>query len=145
MARKNSTIVSRYPPDMVYLVAEKMVQVLNDVGTNTALMTGDFPPSVLADRNTRLHTASTVVSDAESKLKSHREARDDESNATYEAIVRSHDMAKGVFGSRSVEYKRVKSVYDELKKKRVRKGAAAVAANTNTPLASDTNIGAASQ
>ena len=127
MTRKNATIVNRYPADVVYLVAERMVQVLNDVAPNTALMTGEFTPAVLAGNSGRLRNASTVVSDAESKLKSYRDDRDDESDVTYMTIVRIHDTAKGVFGARSVEYKRVKDVYDDLKKKRSRKN------NTNAP------------
>ena len=137
MTSKSSPVVNRYPADVVYLVAEKLIQVLNDVGGNTAIMTGDFTPTVLSERNTRLRTATTVVADAESKLKSYRDNRDDDSNETFEAIVRLHDLARGVFGARSVEYKRVKSVYDELRKKRSRKSG-----NSSGPTSSSSALGA---
>ena len=122
MASKTKTTVNRYPADVVYLVAEKMIQVLNDVGPNTAIMTGDFTPTVLSERSTRLRGSSTVVADAESKLKRYRDDRDVDANDTFEAIVRLNDLAKGVFGATSTEYKRVKAVYAELRKKRGRKG-----------------------
>lgn len=124
MSRKNAAIVNHYPPDLVHAVAEKLLQVLNDIAPGTALMAGEFTPEELAKRDGRLHVSIGVVADAESKIKSNRDERDLDADDTYEAIVRIHDIAKGIFGTKSSEYRRVKAVYDELKKKRSRKGSA---------------------
>ena len=138
MSRNTSSPDNRFPPDLVFLVAEKLEQVFNDIGPNTALATGEITPAVLSARKGRLHTASIVVADAESKLKSHRDNRDDEANDTYEAIVRLHDIAKGVYGAKSISYKRVKAVYDDLRKRRSRsKGSGNNPTNPGTAGAND--------
>jgi len=139
MSRKNVAIINRYPAELVHTVAEKLMQVLNDIAPGTALMTGEFTPEELSKRDGRLHTSIGVVADAESKNKSNRDERDLNADDTYEAIVRIHDISKGVFGAHTSEYRRVKAVYDELKKKRSRKSGGtatdAGAATANGPTA----------
>ncbi len=114
---------NRYPPEMVSLVAERMYQVLLDINGTGRLNLDKVTPDTLRDCNTNLRDASALVNDTESKLQAHRETRDDDANKTYAAMVKQLNLSQVVFGIRSIEYKRVRSEFDELTRKRRRPSA----------------------
>lgn len=111
---------NRYPPEMVSLVAERMYQVLQDINGTGRLNIDKVTPDTLRDCNTQLRDASALVNDTESKLQAHRETRDDDADKTYAAMVQQLNLCQVVFGIRSIEYKRVRSEFDEFTRKRRR-------------------------
>ena len=91
-----------------------------DINGTGRLNVDQATPDTLRDCHNHLRDASTLVNDVESKLKGHRETRDKEADETYAAMVKQLNLCQVVFGIRSIEYKRVRSEFDELTRKRRR-------------------------
>ena len=79
-----------------------------------------FVWALLKDNNADLRKSSALVSDTESKLKAQREGRDVDSDKTYATMVKLLGLCQVVYGTRSIEYKRARAEFDELRPKRRR-------------------------
>ena len=114
---------NRFPPETISMVADRMYQVLVDINSTGRLNLDNSTPDTLRDCKNQLRDSTAQVSDTESRLKAHREARDKDADETYAAMVNQLNLCQVVFGIRSIEYKRVRSEFDELNRKRRRPSA----------------------
>ena len=111
---------NRFSPETIALVAERLYQVLADINSTGRLIASDVAPEMLKDNNAELRKSSALVSDTESKLKAQREGRDVDSDKTYATMVKLLGLCQVVYGTRSIEYKRARAEFDELRPKRRR-------------------------
>lgn len=111
---------NRFPPETVAHVAERLYHVLIDLNSTGHLIAKDVSPEMLKDNKGQLHKSSALVADTESKLKAQREDRDVDSDKTYATMVKLLGLCQVVYGTRSIEYKRARAEFDELRPKRRR-------------------------